>query len=166
MLARTRKGVAYRGELLDILGPCRAEHQGLTVWSDLANNLSDLRLETHVQHSVGFVHNEVGDTSQVGLVLLKHVDKTTRSGDHNLDTALKVTDLRTLWRATINGSVSDARVGTKLGAFGLDLNSELSCGGEDEDDRAVSRSEERLPADKRDQQAVFVENERVTYALM
>ena len=45
------------GESLNLLGPGSREEESLSVGSDLRDNLSDLGLETHVQHSIGFVHN-------------------------------------------------------------------------------------------------------------
>lgn len=39
-------------ESLDLLGPGGGEEKGLSVRSDLSNDLSDLRLETHIQHSI------------------------------------------------------------------------------------------------------------------
>jgi hypothetical protein len=45
------------GESLDLLGPGSGEEEGLSVGSDLRDNLSDLGLETHVQHSIGFIHD-------------------------------------------------------------------------------------------------------------
>jgi len=45
------------GESLDLLGPGGGEEESLSVGSDLRDNLSDLGLETHVQHSIGFIHD-------------------------------------------------------------------------------------------------------------
>jgi hypothetical protein len=45
------------GESLNLLGPGSREEEGLSVGSDLRDNLSDLGLETHVQHSIGFIHD-------------------------------------------------------------------------------------------------------------
>lgn len=38
----------YVGEFLHIFGPRCAEHERLTVWANLTDNLADLRLESHV----------------------------------------------------------------------------------------------------------------------
>jgi hypothetical protein len=45
------------GESLNLLGPGSREEESLSVGSDLRDNLSDLGLETHVQHSIGFIHD-------------------------------------------------------------------------------------------------------------
>ena len=84
------------------------QHERLPVGANLADNLANLGLETHVQHAVGLVHNEVGNPLEVGLARLKHIDKTAGGGDDNLNTALEVTDLRALGRTAVNSSVTDA----------------------------------------------------------
>ena len=99
------------GKVANLLGPCSRPHESLTVRANLANDLANLRLETHVQHAVGLVHDKVSDTTKVRLARLEHVDKTTRGGNHDLHTTLEITDLGALRSATIDGSVTDARVG-------------------------------------------------------
>ena len=103
--------MTYVRKLLYILWPCGREHQRLSIRTDLADNLANLRLETHVKHAVGLVHDKVSDTTKVRLARLEHVDKTTRGGNHDLHTTLEITDLGALRSATIDGSVTDARVG-------------------------------------------------------
>jgi len=134
-------------ETLNLLGPSSREQERLTVRSDLSDNLPDLGLETHVQHAVGFVHDEVGDTSEVGLASLQHINQTTGGGNADLDTALQVSDLRTLGGTTVDGSVSDAGRFTELGALGLGLDSKLTSWGKDEDDWSIAWGEKRLGVD-------------------
>ena len=40
---------------LHFLGPGGTPHQCLSVWSDLINYFSDLRLKAHVQHTISLV---------------------------------------------------------------------------------------------------------------
>lgn len=134
-------------KLADFLGPCSGPHAGLTVRTNLTNNLADLRLETHVKHAVSLVENQVGNTAEVGLARLKHVDETSRCGDAHLDTACKVTDLGTLGDTSVDAGVSDARGLSELADLLLNLDSKLTSGGEDQDDRAVTRGEQRLSVD-------------------
>ena len=101
----------YIRKFLDVLRPGGREHQRLTIRAYLADDFTNLRLETHVKHAVGLVHDKVSDTSKVRLARLEHVDKTTRGGNHDLHTTLEITDLGALRSATIDGSVTDARVG-------------------------------------------------------
>lgn len=75
-------------ELLDILRPGRTEHESLTVRADLADDFTDLGLETHVQHAIRLVHDEVSDPTQIRLASLKHIDETTGGGNDNLHSPL------------------------------------------------------------------------------
>lgn len=127
-----------RGKALNLLRPRCTEHERLTVRTNLADDLADLRLETHVEHAVGLVENEVSDAAEVRLLRLEHVDETAGRGDDDLHAALEVADLRALRCAAVDGSVANARVGAELGAFLLDLDGELTCRCEDEGDGAVS----------------------------
>jgi len=55
-------------------------------YPDLADNLSDLRLKAHVKHAIGFVNDEVGGATQVGLVVLQQVNQTAGSCNADLST--------------------------------------------------------------------------------
>jgi len=46
---------------------------------DTFDNLSDLRLETHVQHSIGFVKYQVLDVGERDLSSINQIDQSTRS---------------------------------------------------------------------------------------
>jgi hypothetical protein len=135
------------GESLNLLGPGRREQEGLSVGSDLRDDLSDLGLETHVQHPIGFVHDQVGNSLEVGSTRLEHIDKSTRSGDTDLDTLREVSDLRTLGGTTVDGSVPDSGRLAELGALLLDLDSKFSGRSKNEDNGSITSSEERLSVD-------------------
>jgi hypothetical protein len=135
------------GETLNLFRPGGGEEQGLPVGSDLADDLSDLRLETHVEHAVSLVHHEVRHSLEVGLARFEHVDETTGSGDDDLSATLEVTDLLTLGYTTVDCGVPDPGGLAEPGALGLDLDGELTGRSEDEDDGSVSWSEERLSVD-------------------
>lgn len=140
-------GLVVGRELTDLLGPSGGPHASLTVGANLADDLADLGLETHVQHAVGLVENQVGDTAKVGLAHLEHVDQTTGSGNADLDTSGEVADLLALRHTTVDAGVPNARRLAKLADLLLNLDSELTGGSEDEDDRAVAGREERLRVD-------------------
>lgn len=131
---------------MNVLGPGGTEHQSLAVRANLADNFTDLRLETHVKHAVSLIHNEVGDTAKVRLARLEHIDKTTWSRYDNLDTALQVTNLGAFGSATVNSSVTDARVRAELGALLLNLDSKFTSWGENQSDGTVTGRKKRLPA--------------------
>ena len=135
------------GESADLLGPSSRPHESLTVRANLLNDLANLGLETHVQHAISLVEHQVSDTTQVGLTSLKHVNQTTGGGNADLDTARQITDLRTLGDTTVNTGVANAGRATKLGDFLLNLDSQLTGGSKDQDNRAVSGGEERLCVD-------------------
>lgn len=59
-----------------------------STYSDLADNLVELGLETHIQHAICLVQHQVRATLQVGLVDAQHVDQTPRGGNQNLNSAL------------------------------------------------------------------------------
>lgn len=104
----------YIGKFLDILWPCGTEHEGLTIRANLTNDLSNLGLETHIEHTISFVHDEIGHSAKICFVSLKHIDETTGGGNHNLDATLQIADLGALGRTTVDGGVPDARVGAEL----------------------------------------------------
>ena len=135
------------GESADLLGPGSGPHASLTVRANLADDLADLRLETHVEHTISLVENEVGNAAKVGLSRLEHVDQTTRSGNTHLDTASEISDLLTLGDTTVDTGVANARRFAELVNFGLNLDSEFTSGGEDKDDGTVTGREERLGVD-------------------
>ena len=62
------------------------KHKRLSIRSDLIDDLSDLRLETHVQHAVGLVQDQIGATMKIGFAGLQEVQKTSRSRDAKFST--------------------------------------------------------------------------------
>lgn len=113
MKKESEKASTYVGELLDVLGPRGTEHEGLTVRSNLADDLANLRFETHVQHPVSLVHDQVGHTTQVSFASLEHVNQSPRCSDDDFNTTLEITNLRTFWCTTVDGGVSYPGVGPK-----------------------------------------------------
>ena len=55
-------------------------------YPNLPDDLSDLRLKTHVQHAVSLVHYKVGGPAQVGLVVFEQVNQTARRCNTDLST--------------------------------------------------------------------------------
>lgn len=64
----------------------------------------------------------------LGFAGLKHVDEPSGRRNNDFHATLEITDLRPLGRATVDGGVAYARVGSKLGAFLLDLNRQFASG--------------------------------------
>ena len=73
---------------LDVAGEGGGEHESLTVlnaWHILTlNNTSDLRLETHVQHTISLIKNQVLDVAQGDTATLNQVDETTRGSNKEI----------------------------------------------------------------------------------
>lgn len=134
-------------ELTDILGPGSGPHASLTIGANLADNLANLGLETHVKHTISLVKNEVGDTTKVGAASLEHINQTTGSGNANLDSARKVTDLRTLGDTTVDTGVANTGGLSELGNLSLNLNSQLTSRSQNKNNGTVTGGEERLGVD-------------------
>ena len=48
-------------ELLNFWWPSCTEHESLSIWMlDMAHNPFDIFLESHIQHSVGFIQSQIG----------------------------------------------------------------------------------------------------------
>lgn len=140
-------GLVIGRKLANLLGPGGRPHASLTVGTNLADNLADLGLETHVKHAVGLVEYQVGNATKVGLAHLEHVDQATGSGNADLDTSGEVADLLALGDTTVNAGVPDARGLAELADLLLNLDSELTSGSKDEDDGTVTGRKKRLGVD-------------------
>ena len=77
----------------------------LSVRPDLLDDLPDLRLEAHVEHPVGLVEHQVGDSPHADLATLQEVDQPAWCGDHDLGTVLDVAQLLPLGSATVDAGV-------------------------------------------------------------
>lgn len=51
---------------------------------DVLQNLLDVRLETHVNHPIGFIKNHVGAAAQNQVAIFQHVNQTAGGCDYNL----------------------------------------------------------------------------------
>lgn len=134
-------------QLSHLLRPSCRPHAGLSIRSNLTDDLSNLGLETHIKHTIGLVENKVSDTAKVSLARFKHVDQTTGSGNAHFDTSCEVTNLATSRHTTVHASVSYPRRLAEFADFLLNLHGKLTSRGEDEDDRAIALREERLSVD-------------------
>ena len=140
-------GLEVGSQGADLLGPGGGPHACLAVGPDLADDLADLGLETHVKHAVGLVENEICDAAQVRLTRLEHVDQATRGGNTHLDAALKIPNLGPLGDTAIDASVANPGRLAELCDFLLNLDSQLTSGCEDQDNGAVAGSKEGLGVD-------------------
>jgi len=133
-----------RSEIADFLGPRRRPHQGLTIRTDLRNDLADLRLEAHVKHTISLVEHQVSYATKVSLARLEHVNQAARRGDADLDAPRQVTDLRSLGDTAVDASIADPRRSTKLCDLLLNLDGKFTRRGQHENDGAISGCEQGL----------------------
>jgi hypothetical protein len=112
-------------QLLHFFGPSGAKHERLAVGPDLSsfdsamlwwlgpkgcylfNNGPNLRLKTHVEHAIGFVHDEIRHASQVCVAAFEQIDQSTWCSDDNLGSAMKLANLTALGNTAIDASVPD-----------------------------------------------------------
>jgi hypothetical protein len=136
-----------RSELTDILRPGSGPHASLTIRANLADDLANLGLETHVKHTISLVKNEVSDTTKVGAASLEHINQATGSGNANLNTAREVTNLRTLGDTTVDTGVANTGGLSELGNLSLNLDSQLTSRSQNKNNRTIAGGEERLSVD-------------------
>ncbi|KAH3658883.1 hypothetical protein OGATHE_006609 [Ogataea polymorpha] len=116
----------------------RSNEPMLTWMADLVDDLADLGLESHVQHSVGLVQHEIGHTLQVGPARVQHVQETTRSGNTDFCASGKVSDLLALRDSTVDTGVSDSGATSELRTLLLNLHSKFSCWSQDQTNWAIA----------------------------
>lgn len=95
------------GQGLDLGGPGGTPHKGLTVRADLVHDLADLRLETHIEHAISLVHDDVRDTAEVGGVVGEEVDEAAGRGDQHMDSLSQCLHLSALLTASVHGCRSE-----------------------------------------------------------
>lgn len=124
------------GEHLDLLGEGSGEHEGLAeldTWHVFTlDDSPDLGLETHIQHSVSLVEDEVLDVGETDLASLDKVDESTRSGREEVTTSVESSDLLSNVGTTVDDGGSDPRSVGELPSLLVDLRDKLSGWGEDE----------------------------------
>lgn len=133
-----------------LLRPRRTPHEHLAVGTDLRDDLSDLRLEAHVQHAVRLVQHEVRAPPQVRLARLEEVDEAAGRGNHDLTAALQIPGLVVPWSATEHAGVSHVRHRPEIGRHLLDLLRQFTGGRQDQSDGSVSALQRRLVVDVHD----------------
>ena len=61
-------------ELLDFRWPCCTKHESLSIrMLDMFHNPFDVFLESHIQHSVGFIQCQIGHSIQISLPTLDEI---------------------------------------------------------------------------------------------
>ena len=69
------------------------EHDGLTVGRQALDDGHDVIIETHVEHAVRFVQDEVFDTGKINVIDIHLAEQTTRRSDDDVRTFLQTAHL-------------------------------------------------------------------------
>ena len=72
------------GQLADLGRQRRREHDRLPLAGHVRDDLHDVVAETHVQHAVGLVENEIFHARKVDAAVLQMGDQASRRGDHHV----------------------------------------------------------------------------------
>mmetsp|Transcript_18335 Transcript_18335/g.36889 ORF Transcript_18335/g.36889 Transcript_18335/m.36889 type:complete len:235 (+) Transcript_18335:519-1223(+) len=97
-------------EPLDGLVPSRGEEQRLALGSSAVGDADDIVVETHVQHAVGLVQDEVRDEPEFNHVGVREIDEAPRRPHQKVHTILQVRLLRPLVAAAIHARDTDRGV--------------------------------------------------------
>merc|ERR1719313_414472 len=139
------------GQVLDGLRPSGTPQQSLPVRADLGADLADLVLETHIQHTIGLIQAQVGDSLQIGDSHLEEIDQTTGGGDDDLSSLPQLHALLTLGTlSSVDADSLDSGRSAEFVALDADLHGELTSGGQDERDRTISGTQVLLSIDMHD----------------
>ena len=77
----------------NVVRESRREHQRLSLGGHEGDDLADVRHETHVEHSVGFVEDQDLDLAQIHGALADVIEQATRRRDEDLDALPEELDL-------------------------------------------------------------------------
>ena len=144
-LDRVRQEVA--SQRLHLLRPGRRPHQRLPIGPNLRDDLADLRLESHVEHAVGFVHHQIRHATQVRHAGLQKVQQAPRRGDHDLRASTQIVRLVAPRHASVHARIANPARGPEPRALLLRLVGQLARGGQHQADRAVAGPQHGLGAD-------------------
>jgi hypothetical protein len=118
------------GKHLNVAGESGREHECLAGSGRrhvlALNNAANLRLETHVQHAVSLVKNQVLDAGEGDTAALDQVDQTTRSSDEKITAALDLAKLGTNVGTTVNDTRADPRAVGELAGLVENLGDQLT----------------------------------------
>mmetsp|Transcript_23078 Transcript_23078/g.65408 ORF Transcript_23078/g.65408 Transcript_23078/m.65408 type:complete len:218 (-) Transcript_23078:1006-1659(-) len=121
------------------LWECRREQDGLAIGAHRGQDGRYLWGESHIVHSIGFVHDDVRDALQRKQFAGLHrqdVNQPARSRDAYMDAALEVGNLFCHGCASINGSGFQTQILCVRLAHQVDLIRKFACRGQYHSDRS------------------------------
>mmetsp|Transcript_23017 Transcript_23017/g.65229 ORF Transcript_23017/g.65229 Transcript_23017/m.65229 type:complete len:307 (+) Transcript_23017:191-1111(+) len=109
-------GHVLHRDLLDCCWPRRREHGGLAVsLLALGDDVSDVFFEPHIQHTIGFIQNQVLNLAQIARTIIDEIFDATRRCHHTVHVALlQFPNLRMLRNATVQYNRPQSNHGPKL----------------------------------------------------
>lgn len=124
------------GKHLDVPGEGGGEHERLALVNTghvfLLDNSADLRLETHVQHAVSFIEDEVANVGETDTTALDEIDETTRRGAEKIAAALDLAKLAVDIGTTVDDGGADPGAIGELAGLVMDLVDEFTSRRENE----------------------------------
>ena len=125
----------------------KKESEILPIRANLLNDFSYLGLETHVQHTICFIQDEVSAATEICLSSFEEVNQSSRSCDAYFNTAFQISNLGTFWCTAKYASVPHARWSSEAIGDRLDLLRQLSRWSENERDGPIATLESWLILD-------------------
>lgn len=143
------------GKHLDVAREGGAEHEGLPVLNAghifTLDNSTNLRFETHVQHAISLIEDEILDVGKADAAALNEIDEATRGGGEEVTALLDEAELLIDIGSTIHDSRADPRSIRKFASLLVNLRNEFTGRGEDEGGRVgLARAAIRLLSALRD----------------
>ena len=124
------------GEHLNVTGESGRKHEGLAS-GDVGHvltldNAANLGLETHVQHAVSLVENEVLDVAERDTSTLDQVDKTSGGSDDQITATLNLAKLGTNVSTTVHHTRTNPRPVGEFAGLLEDLGHQFTGRGQDQ----------------------------------
>ncbi len=114
------------GQACDVGGHGRRKEHGLPLGGQGGDDLTHIAQETHVEHEVGLVQDEVGYLAEADVALFMQIEQAPRRGDENVHPVGECADLGMLAHAAQDDGVAQREV-PPVGAETLpDLEGELA----------------------------------------
>mmetsp|Transcript_2389 Transcript_2389/g.6849 ORF Transcript_2389/g.6849 Transcript_2389/m.6849 type:complete len:136 (-) Transcript_2389:679-1086(-) len=104
------------------------------------NDATNLRLETHIQHSIGFVQNQEFDGFHAKSATFNQVHQATRSCDEKIAPTFDLTELVTDIGSTVNYNRCNSGAVRETTRLVVDLLGQFTCWSKNESFRIDSAS--------------------------
>jgi len=119
-------------------------------YPNLFQDFPNLRLKTHVEHTVSFIQNQISTTTKVGLPRFQKVNKSTRSCNANLNPTLQVPGLSSFRSPSKDARIPNTSDLSKFIGNLLDLLSQFTGWGKDESNWTFTALQSGLVIDVND----------------